>query len=77
MITEQPQEHDTSGSDASPKRNPRSVVRLTKFKQPPKFKEHCICSLLDKFTRKSSEGDFGAWWKDYNYGSYTRLKLEQ
>ena len=61
-VTEQPQEHDTSGSDDSPERNPWSIVRLTEFRQPSRFKE--LHSLLDKFTGKSVEGDFEAWLED-------------
>ena len=32
-----------SESNASPERNPQSIVRLTEFKQRPRFKE--LCSL--------------------------------
>ena len=63
MVTEQLQEHDTSGSDNSLERNSQVIVRSTEIKQPPGVKE--ICNLLDKFTGKSGEGDFKAWVEDY------------
>ena len=63
MVTEQLQEHDTSGSDNSLERNSQAIVRSTEIKQPPGVKE--ICNLLDKFTGKSGEGDFKAWVEDY------------
>ena len=58
VVTQQPKEHDTLGSYNSAERNRQSIVRPTKFKQPPKFKE--LHSLLDKFTGKSDEGRTGA-----------------
>ena len=64
MVSEQPQEHDTLGSDDRPgERNPQSIVRPTEFKQPSRFKD--LCSLLDKFTGKSGEGDFEVWLEDF------------
>ena len=63
MVTEQLQEHDILGSGDSSKRNPRPMVRPSKFKWLPRLKE--LCSLLDKFTGKSGEGDFEAWLEDY------------
>ena len=63
MVTEQLQEHDTSGSDNSLERNSQATVRSIEIKQPPGVKE--LRNLLDKFTRKSGEGDFKAWVEDY------------
>lgn len=55
VVTEQLQEPNTSGNNDSTKRNPQPIVRPTKFKQPPAFKE--LCSLLAKFSGKVDEGD--------------------
>ena len=61
MVTEQLQEHDTSGIDDSLERNSRAIIKSTKFKQVPGVKE--LCNLLDKFTGKSGKGDSRHGWK--------------
>ena len=76
VVTEQLQEHDTLGSDDSLERNPCPIVRPFEFKRPSGFKE--LCSLLDKFTGKSGEGDFEAWLEDYMEATQARgWKSEQ